>query len=186
MLAGMAWLKETPSITKLLGVVLTLLGSFLYFYRNINGNEPIGLVLTFIGIVGFASSGVLTRFVAREGGVDTLTLTTIPIGVGGGLLLLLAFFIEKPSNISLQTSVIILWLAIVNTSIAYMLYNHSLKTLTALESNVVLSLSPIGTALLSRIIFGERLDIIKGVGLLIVIFGVFMVQARQKILSRTP
>jgi drug/metabolite transporter (DMT)-like permease len=84
--------------------------------------------------------------------------------------------IERKPILSLNGWLIITWLAIVNTAFAYVLYNHALKTITALEMNVLLNLSPLGTALMAWLILGEILSSIQIIGVLIVIVGVTIVQ----------
>ena len=57
-----------------------------------------------------------------------------------------------------------------------MLYNHSLQVLTALEMNVMLNLSPLGTAALAWLLLDERLSFIQIVGMFTTIIGVVLVQ----------
>jgi hypothetical protein len=59
---------------------------------------------------------------------------------------------------------IVLWLAVINTAFAYLLYNHSLQVLTALEMNVLLNLSPLGTPVLACLLLDENLSIIQIIG----------------------
>ena len=73
------------------------------------------------------------------------------------------------------------WLALVNTSLGYLLYNHALRELTALEMNMVMNLTPLFTVFISWILLGERLGPLQGLGLLVMMVGVIMVQrGRQK------
>jgi drug/metabolite transporter (DMT)-like permease len=74
----------------------------------------------------------------------------------------------------------LLWLALANTAVAYTLYNHSLRILTALEMNVMLNLSPLGTALLAWLLLGERVTFIQVVGMVVLIIGVVLVQQRTR------
>ncbi|RLJ01264.1 MAG: hypothetical protein DRP11_04705, partial [Candidatus Aenigmatarchaeota archaeon] len=123
--------------------------------------------------------GIMGREVARERLAGTLSLTAFPLGFGGGLLLLIALLLEGIPNFSPMGWAIVLWLAVVNTAIAYLLYNHSLQVLTALEMNVLLNLSPLGTALLAWLLLDEQLTPIQVVGMVTVILGVAVVQWRR-------
>ena len=71
---------------------------------------------------------------------------------------------------------IVAWLAIINTALGYILYNHSLQELTALEMNMVMSLSPLFTALLGWFMLGEGLSPVQFAGMLVMIAGVILVQ----------
>ena len=62
---------------------------------------------------------------------------------------------------------IVLWLAVVNTAIAYLLYNHALQHMTALQMNLVLGLSPFVTALLAVPVLGEQLVAVQWAGMVV-------------------
>jgi probable blue pigment (indigoidine) exporter len=72
----------------------------------------------------------------------------------------------------------VIWLAAINTSLAYVLYNHSLQVLTAFEMNILLNLAPIGTAIMGWFLLNERLTSIQFIGMIVVIAGVGLVQRR--------
>jgi len=133
------------------------------------------------GTLSFAFFGVLGRDVARTKQLDIVTQTAIPLGLGGGLVLLIALFIEGIPQFSWQATGIIFFLAVFNTAIAYVLYNHALQKLTALEINVLLNLSPVMTALLAWLWLDEKLGLIKILGLMLALAVVFLVQWRRTI-----
>jgi len=72
------------------------------------------------------------------------------------------------------------WLALINTSLGYLLYNHALRELTALEMNMVMNLTPVFTAFISWILLRERLGLLQGLGLIVMIVGVILVQRGRK------
>jgi drug/metabolite transporter (DMT)-like permease len=180
LMGGIVWLDERPSGWQLFGVFVSLAGSGLFFSSGLQSGETIGLLIVFVGLIGFTSFGLLGREIARVRKIDTLTLTTIPLAIGGGLLLIIALPLEGIPQISGKSLGIVLWLAIVNTAVAYMIYNHALQTLTALEMNVVLNLTPLGTALLARFFLGESLSTLKLTGMIVMIIGVIFVQRLKK------
>lgn len=170
------WLREMPTRRQVMGLLVALGGSALFFSPGLSAEEPLGVGVVALGLLAFAVFGILGREVARERWVDTLPLTAIPLGFGGGLLLLLALLLERAPSPSLTGWVIILWLAVINTAFAYLLYNHSLQVLTALELNLLLNLAPLETALLASFLLGERLTPFQVIGMMMVILGVAVVQ----------
>jgi drug/metabolite transporter (DMT)-like permease len=174
--AGVIVLREFPTRLQVVGVVISLLGGVLFFATGLSVGEPLGLALVAIGLIGFTTFGILGRSVARDRRTGTIVLTGIPLAIGGGVLLILSIPIEGWPILNQNTLSIILWLAIVNTALAYVLYNFALKSLTALEMNVILNLSPLGTAVLAWLILGEDLSAIQIFGIIIVILGVSLVQ----------
>jgi len=176
LIGGTVWLKEIPTRWQMFGVIVSLFGSALFFSSGLQSGEPVGIVIVFVGLIGFMLFGILGREIAKVKLLDTLTLTTVPLAIGGGFLLLVAFPLEGMPLLSTNSVGIVLWLAIVNTALAYMLYNHSLQILTALEMNVMLNLTPLGTAVLAWWILGERLGFVQIIGMVIMISGVIFVQ----------
>ena len=173
---GAILLKETPTPWQILGVFISLGGSALFFSSGLLPGEPRGLVILIIGLLGFMSFSLLGRSIARDKQLDTLRLTTLPLLIGGGVSLILAFVVEGVPTFTWKGLLIVSWLAIINTAIGYMLYNHSLRELTALEMNIVMNLSPLFTALLSWMLLGEYLSTIQFVAMLVMIAGVILVQ----------
>jgi len=173
---GVIWLRELPSRWQVIGVVVGLAGAFLFFSPGFGESEPLGTVIILAGLFGFAAFSILARGVAREREVDTLSLTAIPLAIGGAALLVLAVIVEGWPKIPGAAWPIIVFLALVNTAVAYLLYNHALQTLMALELNMLLNLAPLGTALLAWIFLGEMVSAEQMAGIVIVIVGVGLVQ----------
>ena len=179
LIGGAVWLKEIPTRWQVFGIVVSLSGSVLFFSSGLKSGEPVGIVIVIVGLIGFMLFGILGREIAKVKQLDTITLTTIPLAIGGGFLLLIAFPLEGMPLLSTKSVGIVLWLAIVNTALAYVLYNHSLQILTALEMNVMLNLTPLGTALLAWWFLGERLGFVQIIGMAVMIIGVIFVQRTQ-------
>jgi len=173
---GALLLREIPTRWQIFGVFLSLFGSVLFFSSGMSPGEPKGIVIVGVGLIGFLAFSLLGRGIARDGKLDTLTLTAIPLAIGGILSMLLALIVEGIPQFTPKSIIIVIFLAVVNTSLGYLLYNHSLRELTALEMNMVLNLSPIFTALLSWVLLGETLGAIQILGLVVVIVGVIFVQ----------
>ena len=173
---ALVWLREVPTRLQVVGLAVTLAGSALFFSPGLSAGDPRALAVISLGVLAFAVFVVLSRALARAGHVPTVPLTALPLGFGGGLLLLVALPLERPASPSLEGWVAVLWLAVVNTALAYVLYNHCIRILTALESNVLLSLSPLGTALLASLFLGEQLAALQVIGLVVAVLGVLLVQ----------
>jgi drug/metabolite transporter (DMT)-like permease len=173
---GALLLREIPTRWQIFGVLLSLFGSVLFFSSGMSPGEPKGIVIVGVGLIGFLAFSLLGRGIARDGKLDTLTLTALPLAIGGILSMLLALIVEGIPQFTPKSILIVLFLAVVNTSLGYLLYNHSLRELTALEMNMVLNLSPIFTALLSWVLLGETLSMVQILGMMVVIVGVIFVQ----------
>ena len=173
---GALFLQEKPTCWQVLGVSISFLGSGLFFSTGLLPGQPRGMLIISLGLFGFMTFGLLGRSIARERQLDPLRLTTLPLLIGGFLSFLLAIIIEGIPHLSGASIIIVFWLAVINTALGYLLYNHALQELTALEVNMILNLSPFFTALLGWIFLGERIALIQLAGMLIMITGVILVQ----------
>ncbi len=185
LLGGILWLKEIPTWFQGIGILVTLGGMALFFSPGLKPGEPLGLAILSIGLVGFTLFGLLGRHVARNRNVETLSLTAIPLAIGGGLLLAVAIPLEGLPNASLGTWGLVLWLAAINTALGYVLYNHALQSLSAFEMNVLLNLSPVWTALMGWLLLDEILTTLQVAGMIVVILGVMLVQKRKPGVSQS-
>jgi len=177
--ASLIWLREIPARLQWIGVGLTALGSVLYFTDGLAGGEPLGLLLTGVSVLAFTVFGILGREIARDGTVGTLMLTALPLGLGGLPLFIAGPLVEGWPTLSWPAISIVLWLAVVNSAIAYLLYNHALQVLTAVEMNVTLNLSLLVTAAMSWLFLQERFVMTQVVGIIAMAIGVALVQLRR-------
>ena len=73
---------------------------------------------------------------------------------------------------------IIVWLGVVNTAVAFFLWNHALETLDAFELSILQNTMLIQITILSMIFLGERLAPVKYIYMALVFIGVYVVQTR--------
>jgi drug/metabolite transporter (DMT)-like permease len=71
---------------------------------------------------------------------------------------------------------IVLWLAIVNTALAFTLWNHTLRRLTAIESSLINNTMLVQIAILAWLFLGEPIGAREALGLLLAVLGVLLVQ----------
>lgn len=90
--------------------------------------------------------------------------------------MLLAGIFDAPRPISSNGLLIILWLAVVNTALAFFLWNHALRTIPAYELSVIQNAMLPEIAILAWLFLGEQLSLIMGIGIVIVIVGVALTQ----------
>ncbi len=172
--------EEPPTRLQLLGVALLVVGAVCYFgLFTVTTDRLLGLSIALICLLGAAVSAHLGRTLARDaiarlGG--PLGLTAMSMGVGALALLGTGLVIEGWPVLDLRALAIVAWLAAVNTAFAFTLWNHTLRTLTAVESSVVNNTMTIQIAILAVIFLGERLGTLQIVGLVLAASGAAVVQ----------
>ncbi len=176
--AGIFWLKEIPTRAQWIGIGVAVIGIACFFSPGLSAGDPLAIGVVIVGLGSFVVFAILGREVARDQRVDTLSLTALPLAFGGGLALLIALPLEGLPKFSTTSILVVVWLALINTAFAYLLYNHSLQALTAFEMNLLTNLGPLITAPLAWLVLGERVTPIQLVGIVTLIAGVVLVEWR--------
>lgn len=63
---GMLWLQEAPTRWQIVGILVGLVGSALFFAPGLEAGEPLGIAIVILGLAGVAAYGILAREIARE------------------------------------------------------------------------------------------------------------------------
>lgn len=179
-LIGVMWLSEHPTLLQWGGILLAIAGAIIYFYPvDIPQSRSIGVIVAFLGILANAGSSSLGRDINRSGKHHPLVVTVISMGVGSLILLVAGVSIEGMPTVNLVGWGIILWLALVNTAFAFTLWNHTLRTLTAMESSIINGTMMIWIPILAVIFLGETVTGKEVIGLVVAGLGSLIVQLRR-------
>jgi drug/metabolite transporter (DMT)-like permease len=180
-LLGIAFLAEVPTWLQWGGMGLFVAGILIYFYPiNIPDAQVIGYIAVAVGVLANAVSAILGRGVNRGGRIPPLIVTVTSMGIGAVLLLITGIGLQGLPALSLANWAIIAWLALVNTAFAFTLWNHTLRTLTAMESSIINGTMLIQIAILAWIFLGETLTPQAMLGMLLGALGALAVQLRPK------
>jgi len=179
-LLGIFWLSEKPSSLQWAGILLAMLGAVIYFAPvAIPEKQWIGVSVAAIGILANAISSVLGRDINRSRTHDSLVVTIISMGAGSILLLISGGITEGLPTINLRSWAIILWLALVNTAFAFTLWNHTLRTLTAMESSIINGTMMIWIPIFAILFLGETITGKEIIGLVVTGTGTLIVQLQK-------
>jgi len=179
LLLGISFLGEKPTRIQVVGMVIALIGAYIYFLTHILISEIPGVIVVFISGLGWAVYMILVRDFQRIGKIGTFRLTTITMGCGTAILLVSAFIFEGLPTMSLYDWVIIVWLSLVNTAFAFYLWNHTLRKLKAYELSMLQNTMLIQITFLASIFLGEQLTTNKVLGITLVLTGVTLVQIHK-------
>lgn len=169
--------KEPASPLQWGGILLSSAGALVYFLPLAGPSvQAIGWVSALVGVLANAVSSILGRRANSHSGLPAVLITTVSMGIGGGLLLLAGALTQGFGALTLRQWLIIAWLALVNTAAAFTLWNYSLKNLTAVESGVINSLMLPQIAILAWVFLGEALTPRQIAGITIVAAGTLVVQ----------
>lgn len=178
-----AFLSERATPQQWVGMLIYLVGAGVFLYpADFGGAQVIGLAVAVAGLLGNALASVLGRNVNRGRQLSPLTVTVVTMGVGAAALLATGLAVDGLPSLSARSWLTIGWLAVVNTALAFTLWNLSLRTLTATESSVINNTMLIQIAVLAWVFLGESLGVRQIIGLALATAGTLVVQLRPALL----
>jgi drug/metabolite transporter (DMT)-like permease len=179
-LFGLFLLNETPTPLQWGGILLCGVGAAIYFLPlTLPQAQLLGLTVAVAGVLANAGSALLGREVNRNSGLPPLLITSVSMGIGAGLLLIAGVGFQGFGALDTRQWILIGWLALVNTAFAFTLWNHTLRTLTAVESSILNGTMLPQIALLAWFFLNEPLTPKEIIGLGLVGLGTLIVQLRR-------
>ncbi len=176
-LLGIVLLDERLTRVQWGGIALYLTGVMIYFYpAAIPAGQVVGLLIVLTGVLSGALSTILGRRINRAATLPALAVTAASMGIGAPVMLAAGIAAQGLPDLSLQSWAIVGWLAVVNTAFAFTLWNHTQRTLPAVESSIINNTMMIQIALLAWLFLGETLRARAIAGLLLAGIGTLVVQ----------
>jgi len=143
--------------------------------------ESVGLAATLTSGIGLAAYIVLTRYSLRGNGESVIVLSTCSMALGSLMLLVATILTGNIVAIPYDGWTMILWLSVVNTAFAFLLWNHALRTLKAYEQSILRNTMLIQVTLLASLLLGEALTALKVSGIVLAFTGVSVVQLWSRV-----
>ncbi len=179
-IAGIFLLGEYASRSQWLGMGIMLGGALVYFYPvNLPSEQITGIVVVLCGVFATAAGSLLGRGINRAQHLPALAVTTISMGIGAFTLLTIGLLTQGLPPLTLNQWAIIAWLALVNTALAFTLWNHTLRHLTAMESSVINSAMLIQIPILAWVFLGESVGWQQIGGIVLTAAGILLVSLRR-------
>ena len=180
-LLGIALLNEQPTIFQWSGMAVYLVGALIFFYpASFPASQLFGLLVVIGGVLTNAGSSVLGRYVNRSGDLPPLTVTLVSMGLGAAVLLAVGLLSEGWPRLTWLNWAIVGWLAVVNTAFAFTLWNHTMRTLSALESSIINGMMMVQIPILALLFLGEEITWRAGFGMGLAFVGILMVQVWRR------
>ena len=172
-------LGEHPTRLQWGGMVLFLIGLLAYFYPFEVPFKALGLAAALIGLVSNVISSVMGRAVNRQRDLHPVVVTVVSMGVGSVALLIIGIGVQGLPQIDRQGWGIVIYLAVVNTALAFTLWNHTLQRLTAMESSIINNTMLLQIVILAWVFLGEPLGWKAVLGIGLAAAGALLVQLRR-------
>lgn len=179
---GAAFLRESPGWMQGLGILINLAGVLIYFYpAGFAINQWPGVVIVAIGMITNAIGTVLARGINRAGHIPPIIVTVVGMGIGAALMLTAGLLTEGGMPVMSSGAWLnVAWMALVNTALAFTLWNRTMRTLAAAETAMINNTMLVQIAVLAWIFLGEGLGGREILGLLLASAGAILAQIRSK------
>jgi drug/metabolite transporter (DMT)-like permease len=152
-------LAEKPAWLQWLGIAVYLLGVLIYFYPvEIPAGQVVGFAVAGLCVLAVAGSSIFGRRINREAHLHPLTVTVVSMGFGSVLLLGGGIATTGLPQLTFTNWAFVVWLAVVNTALTFPLWNHTLRTLSAVESSIINSTMLVQVAVLAWLFLAEQLS----------------------------
>ncbi len=180
------FLRERLTLRKSVCLLLACLGMAMVsgvLPQGFSAGGATGPLLALCAALFYATLVMLNK-IAPEG-ISGLEKTVWEL-VGAVIAVLPYFLLTEdfallPSEFSLQSGLILLWIGVVNTGLAYLLYFRSLEQIPASTAAFMSYADPVTTVLLSVLLLREPLDVWGAVGAVLVIgAGIFATERKKK------
>ena len=178
-LLGIPLLGEYPSRLQWGGMVVFLAGILVYFYPFEMAFKALGLAAALVGLVANVVGSVMGRAVNRRRDLHPLVVTVVSMGVGAVVLLLIGIALQGLPTLSGKSWGIVIYLAVANTALAFTLWNHTLRQLTAMESSIINNTMLLQIVILAWVFLGEPLGWKAVLGIALAAIGALLVQLRK-------
>ncbi len=178
-----AWViyRERLKLINYLGVIVSFAGVLIFITNSTGGIEmnPKGLALMFLAVISAVGYNMVLHRLAHQ--YDPVTIVNMQ-NIIGAILFLPLFLIFDLKEL-MATGIVagsfgsIVLLAIFASCGAFVLFAYSVRHLGISRANIFSNLIPVFTAIFAWFIVSDRLTVRNGIGMAVVIAGLFLSQA---------
>jgi drug/metabolite transporter (DMT)-like permease len=180
--AGLVLAGERPTLRQSAGVAIAAAGVAAFFLPVGTISLPATGVTALVVCLGSnVAASIIGRSINRRLDIPPLTVTLVSMTCGSLALLIAGLTIQGTGTWRPEDVWIVAWLAIVNTALTFTLWNHTLRTLTAVESSVLNGLMLPQIVLLAFLFLGETISGRQAGGLVLAALGAVIVQWRRSL-----
>ena len=182
-LGAFIFFREKLSLLNIAGIILSFTGILIVVLnRSLTFNaNPTGVMLLFLAV--FSAVGYTLMVRKLVGKYNPYSLVTYQNVLGIVLFFPLVAIFENESLLSVDITgrslLSLLCLAIFGSTLAFILYNYSIKNLGASRANIFTNIIPVLTAVFSYYILNEEMTFRKVTGIAVVLAGLLLTQLKK-------
>lgn len=168
-------LSERPTLRSMLAAIAATFGVSLVVLQAGAALDLVGVMAGLAGAASMSAGVVLTKRWGRPTGVGPLAMTGWQLTAGGVVIAPLALLIEgAPPVFDARGMAGYLYLALINTAVAYWLWFRGIERLSATSATLLGPLSPLTAAVIGWAALGQTLTPVQLLGMAVA-FGATLV-----------
>ncbi|MEN0052651.1 MAG: DMT family transporter [Mucilaginibacter sp.] len=178
------FLKEKLSAAQINGIIISLIGVVLIGFLAPNNNDvpnsTRGNLYMIVAILAWAAYTIISKKVAQ---LNPFLITSLS-SLAGALFLLPAALFENRLHgwpvIHLNSWLVILYLGIISSGVCYLLYNQSLKVLTAAQVGNFANLDPVVGLFIALVFLHDKVNLLQIAGAVLVLAGIVLSTGKSR------
>jgi drug/metabolite transporter (DMT)-like permease len=175
--------KEKLSLINISGIIISFAGILIVVLNRaftFNAN-PTGIMLLFLAVFSAVGYTLMVRKLVKRYNPYSLVTYQNILGVVMFLPLVVVFEHESLFSVDITDRALIslVCLAIFGSTLAFILYNYSIKNLGASKANIFTNIIPVLTAVFSYYILNEEMTFRKVTGIAVVLAGLLLSQLKK-------
>ncbi|WP_408891943.1 DMT family transporter [Paenibacillus taichungensis] len=171
------WLRELRGRSSFIGIMAALAGVVVFYFPWDFGESHFsGIILILASCAGYAIHLALTRHLLKNGRAKPGDLVLIPMSIGAFGMLIIGLSFEGLPSFSWPLVGILLWLGVINGSIAFSLWTWSQEHLRAYENSLINNFMLLEVTVLDVLFLHRNLSVVEVLGLLMAGSAIVFVQ----------
>jgi drug/metabolite transporter (DMT)-like permease len=150
-----------------------------YVEGTISGAPIIGILLMFLAVFSTQGYAILLKKLSSD--YNALSIVSFQNLLGAVYFLPLFLVIDLPSfkvhSLRFEDFLPIIYLGLFASTFSFLLFIQGVKKIGVAKSMVFTNFIPVVTAIMAMQVLGERMTLLKVLGIFITVFGLFMSQA---------
>ena len=171
------FLREIPNKKQLFLIGVAMLGVYTYFHPlDLSESSILGILIVFIGVIANALSSILGRAINKPQELSPSLVTTVSMGIGSLALLGSGLIWDGFPSLTRLGLFYVLWLSILNTAVAFTLWNKAMRRLHAIEITIINSTMLPQITILALVFLGELPTLLDWIGIFLIFLSALLVQ----------
>jgi len=181
--AAYLFYKEKLNVLNFIGVLISFLGvALVILKKDLSFNASLkGVILMCLAVVSAIGYSLVVVKAVKKYNIFSIIAYQNLFGALYFIPLMLYFDLEQIKTVSFNFGIFrpLLALAILASSLAFMLFTYGIKELGIVKANTISNSIPVFTTIFAYFLLDEKLTIINGLGIIIVLTGLLLSQLKK-------